>query len=575
VSLHGVCSRRAADRVRRAHRGPADGSLVFDGVATAATDFVPARTGFVVLHPLTGVAGRPVEVEHVDGTVESSTFPALVDPVQPFLAVRALTHEVMPGLKATVRMEGDSFEMEDHRNWTDASFKTYVRPLALPWPYTLKAGETVRQSVRLALSGRVPRSAGGATGDDTVQVKLGRTTRDTMPQVGLGMPAEEDRCRAAEIDLVARIEPRLPDLPGSTRVPAMAGASFDGYGCWSSARCRLRARGRRRQRRRPWRRADAASRAACATRACRCPRFACARPRPQGRCCRAARAARAASCRRCTGRTRRLPRRALGGGMFSFFTELNRKRPPAEAASTSSTTDTCPIVHAADDRSVMRDPRGAAVPGAHRTQLHRAHAVPDRAERDRLPRQPAWRELHAQSRQPAHLPRQGDPRQRGLFGAAWTLAYVASFAPTGVEAVSLGAPTGPLGLVHRPGDTALPWYDTLRSPRCIPPTTWCRGWPRGRRGARHGQFVGRVARACAGLPRAGGDAAVAGEPHRAGPGGACRPRRGRAVRHRARRGELRACGDRSGRVPGRRQAHRPARLVLGAYAVALVCIDDA
>ena len=29
-------------------------------------------------------------------------------------------------------MSGDSFEMEDHRNWTDASFKTYVRPLALP-----------------------------------------------------------------------------------------------------------------------------------------------------------------------------------------------------------------------------------------------------------------------------------------------------------------------------------------------------------------------------------------------------------------------------------------------------------
>ena len=79
--------------------------------------------------------------------MENSTFPALVDPVQPFLAIRALTHEVLPGLKATVRMEGDTFEMEDHRNWTDASFKTYVRPLALPWPYTLPAGEAVKQSV--------------------------------------------------------------------------------------------------------------------------------------------------------------------------------------------------------------------------------------------------------------------------------------------------------------------------------------------------------------------------------------------------------------------------------------------
>ena len=43
---------------------------------------------------------------------------------------------------------------------------------------------------------------------------------------------------------------------------------------------------------------------------------------------------------------------AIGGGMFSFFTELNRKRPPAELLDFVTNT-TCPIVHAADDRSVM------------------------------------------------------------------------------------------------------------------------------------------------------------------------------------------------------------------------------
>src|SRR3712207_7382130 len=39
---------------------------------------------------------------------------------------RSLTHEAAPGLRVTCRMEGDTFEMEDQRNWTDASFKTYV-----------------------------------------------------------------------------------------------------------------------------------------------------------------------------------------------------------------------------------------------------------------------------------------------------------------------------------------------------------------------------------------------------------------------------------------------------------------
>ncbi len=132
--------------------GRADGSLEFIGVATPRTDFLTARTGFVVLHPLKGVVGRPVEVEHIDGTIEKSKFPEAVNPIQPFLLIRSLTHEVVPGLKALVRMEGDTWEMEDHRNWTDASFKTYVRPLALPWPYTLKSGEAVKQSVTLTFA---------------------------------------------------------------------------------------------------------------------------------------------------------------------------------------------------------------------------------------------------------------------------------------------------------------------------------------------------------------------------------------------------------------------------------------
>src|SRR4029078_8876650 len=49
---------------------------------------------------------------------------------------------------------------------------------------------------------------------------------------------------------------------------------------------------------------------------------------------------------------RAFPGARLGGGMFTFFTELNRKRPPAELLDFVHNT-TCPIAHAADDRSVM------------------------------------------------------------------------------------------------------------------------------------------------------------------------------------------------------------------------------
>ena len=75
--------------------------------------------------------------------------------------LRALTHEPLPGLRVACRMEGDTFEMEDQRNWMDASYKTYVRPLALPWPYTLAKGEKLSQRVSLPVTGTVPTVGGG------------------------------------------------------------------------------------------------------------------------------------------------------------------------------------------------------------------------------------------------------------------------------------------------------------------------------------------------------------------------------------------------------------------------------
>jgi hypothetical protein len=43
-----------------------------------------------------------------------------------------------------------------------------------------------------------------------------------------------------------------------------------------------------------------------------------------------------------------------------------------------------------------------------------------------------------------------DPRQRGLFAAAWATGAMAATAGHGVSSIALAAPVGPLGLVHRP-----------------------------------------------------------------------------------------------------------------------------
>ena len=95
-------------------------------------------------------------------------------------------------------MEGDTFEMEDQRNWTDASYKTYCRPLARGFPFPVAAGETVEQTVEIRLLGSAPGGPGVAT-RPPVTFAWDQTARG-LPSLGLGMashgePMSEEEAR--------------------------------------------------------------------------------------------------------------------------------------------------------------------------------------------------------------------------------------------------------------------------------------------------------------------------------------------------------------------------------------------
>ncbi|WP_225772960.1 hypothetical protein [Pseudomonas sp. Marseille-Q5115] len=129
--------------------------LVATARLIAQADFTTCRAGLMLLNPLAGVVGAPVAVTHGNGELEEGRFPDLISPGQPFLDIRELRHAPAPGLRAHWRLSGDTFEMEDQRNWGDASFKTYNRPLAWPCPYVIEAGSCVEQQVVLTLSREV------------------------------------------------------------------------------------------------------------------------------------------------------------------------------------------------------------------------------------------------------------------------------------------------------------------------------------------------------------------------------------------------------------------------------------
>ncbi len=224
--------------------GEADGTLTYSLDGVARSTFLKNRIGFCVLHPAETCAGQEVRVEHVDGTVETGVFPEQISPHQPFREIRVLTEPVGPNAGADwgkwrfeVRMEDEAFEMEDQRNWTDASFKTYCTPLDQPFPVEIAAGTRVRQSVRLRLHSpncerpSMPPLLGSGTGsgDEPVRLRLDPDRSYPLPDVGLQVaghgrplsPREVELLRALRLShLRADVRPDAPDFPVALELAA-------------------------------------------------------------------------------------------------------------------------------------------------------------------------------------------------------------------------------------------------------------------------------------------------------------------------------------------------------------------
>lgn len=158
IRVHSVGLGSALEGTVRVRANESSLSVILDLVSGSA--FWTNRTGLVVLQP-PQAAGADLQVRHSDGSRESTRFPVAISPHQPVfdIAELAWAHD---GLAVDVQFNGDVFEMEDQRNWTDASYKTYSRPLELPFPYRLIENEHVRQSIVVSVN---PTAAPGVVTD--------------------------------------------------------------------------------------------------------------------------------------------------------------------------------------------------------------------------------------------------------------------------------------------------------------------------------------------------------------------------------------------------------------------------
>ncbi len=444
--------------------GEASGRVDFRFEGTARTTFERNRIGFCVLHPMRECAGIACRIEKADGSSSSDRFPldvAADQPVGAFFDLAAMAHEVEPGVWAEVRFRGDLFELEDQRNWTDASFKTFCTPLRLPFPVEVRAGTRIEQSVTLTLKEETPSSlayvqcvAPAADLQTPVSVQVAAGRGKPLPHIGLGAashgkplsPRERERLRALNLShLRVDIHPKDRGSRGVLQQAAEEASAVGGLlevalHLSEEALDELPALAREVEK--------------LPVRVLRWLIFPAAGKVTTGPLVEAAR--------------RSLIRfgAPIGGGSDADFYELNQGRPPAEPLDFVSFSMN-PQVHADDDDSLVEtlEAQAAPIESARRyfrgmpivvspiTLRPRFNAVatgpvagPPASLRASLPA--GW---------PAgRLPSEVDPRQMSLFGAGWTLGSVKYVAEAGAASATYFETSGWRGVLETDAGSPLP-----------------------------------------------------------------------------------------------------------------------
>ncbi len=409
--------------------GDSRGTVAFRMEGQARRAFLRNRIGLCILHPLR-CAGQPATVEAPDGGQRRGTFPRYIWPQPPFTNFVKLWHAPAPGLRVRLDLGGEVFEMEDQRNWTDASFKTYSTPVSLPRPVAVPAGLLVDQTATLHLeeNAAAPRPALEAL--LTLDSRPGRA----FPRVGFGLARHGFSLRPLEIERLRALRPAhlRVDLrlgaPGWDEVFRRAAEEAAALGCPLELAAHLGAI-------EPLRDVLKAARPPIA----RVLLFQEGAPAIQQSLARAAKEVLAPL----------LPGVPIGGGSDGHFESLNTGQAPKDwdLACWPAT----PQVHQHDDLTLVENLEGlsATVESARLFCGDRPLAV---TPITLLPREGPG----------APGPRGSAPavddRQWSLVGAAWTLGSLKHLAESGAASVTYYETAGAVGLMDREPRPVYPLY---------------------------------------------------------------------------------------------------------------------
>jgi hypothetical protein len=168
-------------------KGDPDSRIVFDIKGKALSTFKKNRIGFCVLHPIKECKGKNVLIQHGNGSLEEGVFPAHISPQQPFKDIAAMQWLLNNDSKVTVNFEGDIFETEDHRNWTDNNYKTYSTPLEIPFPVTINEGEVIHQKIIIKVDGPITKEEN----KNYVEIRV-EQNKLSIPTIGISRASDRD-----------------------------------------------------------------------------------------------------------------------------------------------------------------------------------------------------------------------------------------------------------------------------------------------------------------------------------------------------------------------------------------------
>jgi D-apionolactonase len=183
---------------------------LFDGRALSVCPY--NRIGLCVHHPWRETKGARFRARTPEGEIEG-VFPDVIGQQRIedgayhalFAAFDRLEVGLASGGELLLEFEGDLWETEDHRNWTDANFKTYSTPIGLGRPTPLEVGQVLRQ--RLVITPPDARTAAAAT-EGPVRLTLGGPTGTRVPRIGLGQDRDHHVPDARERDVLSTLAPK-------------------------------------------------------------------------------------------------------------------------------------------------------------------------------------------------------------------------------------------------------------------------------------------------------------------------------------------------------------------------------